>query len=155
MNRSTAVAIALGSNLGDREAHLDFAAERLAAFLGNLQLSSRYETQPVDTPGPQPPYLNAAATGTTTLDPFALLAELQAVEAAAGRERPHVNAPRTLDLDLILFGDLVVQTATLTVPHPRFRQRRFVLAPLAEIAPTMTDPVTCLTVSSLLARLAA
>jgi 2-amino-4-hydroxy-6-hydroxymethyldihydropteridine diphosphokinase len=153
LNSTTTVAIALGSNLGDRDAHLDFAAARLAAFLDKLQFSSRHETAPVDAPGPQPPYLNAAATGATTFDPFALLAELQAIEAAAGRQRPHVNAPRTLDLDLILFGEVIVQTATLTLPHPRFRGRRFVLAPLAEIAPGMRDPVTGLTVNTLLGQL--
>jgi 2-amino-4-hydroxy-6-hydroxymethyldihydropteridine diphosphokinase len=78
---------------------------------------------------------------------------VQAIEAAAGRERPYVNAPRTLDIDLILFGDLVVETPELTIPHPRFRDRRFVLEPLAEIAADMVDPVSGFSVAGLLRRL--
>jgi 2-amino-4-hydroxy-6-hydroxymethyldihydropteridine diphosphokinase len=146
----TLVAIALGSNLGDREAHLDFAAARLASVLEHPRFSPRYNTEPVGTPEPQPRFLNAAAVGTTRLDPFELLKALQAIEAARGRERPYRNAPRTLDLDLILFGDLVHHAPDLTVPHPRFRDRSFVLQPLVDIAPEMVDPVSGMTVAALL-----
>ncbi len=153
MNNSTIVAIALGSNLGDRDAHLDFAVSRLSQFLSDLTVSSRYDTAPVDVVGDQPTYLNAALVGGTVLDPHALLRELQAIELADGRERPYANAPRTLDVDLILYGQSIVDELGLVVPHPRFRERAFVLEPLAEVAPDLVDPVTGLTVRALLARL--
>jgi 2-amino-4-hydroxy-6-hydroxymethyldihydropteridine diphosphokinase len=153
LNRRALVAVALGSNLGDRHANLDFAAARLAALLDDLRVSSRHETEPVGTPTVQSPYLNAAAVGVVYVEPLTLLREMQAIEAARGRERPYPNAPRTLDLDLILFGDLVLRTAELVVPHPRFRERRFVLEPLAEIAPGMVDPVSGFSVTELFRRL--
>jgi len=153
LNNSTIVAIALGSNLGDRDAHLDFAVSRLSQFLSDLTVSSRYDTAPVDVVGDQPTYLNAALVGGTVLDPHALLRELQAIELADGRERPYANAPRTLDVDLILYGQSIVDELGLVVPHPRFRERAFVLEPLAEVAPDLVDPVTGLTVRALLARL--
>jgi 2-amino-4-hydroxy-6-hydroxymethyldihydropteridine diphosphokinase len=102
---------------------------------------------------PQPRYLNAALAGDTTLGPHALLDVLQRIEEDHGRERPYLNAPRTLDLDLILYGDLVYSDDRLMVPHQRFRERAFVLTPLAEVAPEMVDPQTGLTVGELLARL--
>jgi 2-amino-4-hydroxy-6-hydroxymethyldihydropteridine diphosphokinase len=102
--------------------------------------------------GLQPPFLNAAAAGETTLAARALLDALLAVERERGRERPHPNAARTLDLDLVLFGDGVIDEPGLVVPHPRFRERRFVLEPLAEVAPRMVDPVTGETIAELLAR---
>ena len=103
--------------------------------------------------GPQPRFLNAAAVGDTAFSPRALLEALLAVERACGRERPFAGAPRTVDLDLILYGDAIISEPGLVVPHPRFRERRFVLAPLAEIAPEWIDPVTRLTVGTLLERL--
>ena len=145
-------AVALGSNLGDRRSHLDYAISRLKATLANLRASRCYETEPVGAPGPQPLFLNAAAVGETSLSAAELLAALMAIEQERGRERPFQNAARTLDLDLILFGDLVMETPALTVPHPRFRERRFVLEPLAEIAAQLVDPVTGSTVGELLAR---
>lgn len=145
------VAIALGSNLGERRAHLDFGVARLRSLLRHIAVSRYHDTVPVGITGPQPLYLNAAATGETTLSARDLLDALLAIEAARGRERPYPNAPRTLDLDLILHGDLVVDDPGLTVPHPRFRERRFVLEPLAEIEPEMIDPVTGRTIRELLA----
>jgi 2-amino-4-hydroxy-6-hydroxymethyldihydropteridine diphosphokinase len=147
------VAVALGSNLGDRVAHLDHAVARLQGVLRRLKISRYYETAPVGVVGPQPLYLNAAAVGETILPPRALLELLLGVERERGRERPPgPHAPRTLDLDLILFGGLIVDEPDLVVPHPRFRQRRFVLEPLAEIAPDLVDPSTGETVATLLTR---
>ena len=151
MGRIT-VAVALGSNLGDRRAHLDFAASRLESVLTQLRLSRYHETDPVGVPDEQPAFLNAAAAGETAITARELLGALLAIERERGRERPFPGAARTLDLDLVLFGDLVSSDPTLTVPHPRFRERRFVLAPLADVAPDLVDPVTRLTVAELLAR---
>ncbi len=144
------VAVALGSNVGDRRAHLDYAVSKLRIFLGNLTVSRYYDTVPVGVSGPQPLILNAAAVGESTMSARALLEELLAIEQERGRERPYANAPRTLDLDLILFGETVLDEPGLTVPHPRFRARRFVLEPLAEIAPALVDPVSRRTVGDLL-----
>jgi 2-amino-4-hydroxy-6-hydroxymethyldihydropteridine diphosphokinase len=147
------VVVALGSNLGDRQAHLDFAIGRLRDFLEDLQLSPVHETDPVGVAGDQPRFLNAAVVGSSKLDATELLTSLQGIEGAAGRQRPYPGAARTLDLDLILFGERVIDQPDLHVPHPRFRERRFVLEPLAEIAPGLKDPVTGLTVAELLRRL--
>jgi 2-amino-4-hydroxy-6-hydroxymethyldihydropteridine diphosphokinase len=125
----------------------------VAAFLSSFRLSSIIETAPVG-PGLEddPPYLNAVGVGQSALSPRAIYERLRAIEAAAGRTRPYPGAPRTLDLDLILAGDDVVEDRDLQVPHPRFRQRRFVLEPLAEVAPDLRDPITGLSVSALLAE---
>jgi 2-amino-4-hydroxy-6-hydroxymethyldihydropteridine diphosphokinase len=147
------VALSLGSNLGDRRAHLNWAVDRLAAHLADLRLSSILETDPVDVPDPQPPYLNAVVVGKTDLAPDVLIQKLLDLERQQGRTRPAPRAPRTLDLDLILYGDLILNTAALTVPHPRFRDRRFVLAPLAELEPDWRDPVTGKSIATLLAEL--
>jgi 2-amino-4-hydroxy-6-hydroxymethyldihydropteridine diphosphokinase len=145
-------AIALGSNLGDRRAHLDFAISKLGRLLADLKASRYYETDPFGVSVAQPRFLNAAAVGDAAITPRALLDALLAIEQARDRQRPHVNAPRTLDLDLVLFGDAVIDEPGLVVPHPRFRERRFVLEPLVEIAPGLRDPVTSLTVAELLQR---
>lgn len=149
MDRVTA-AIALGSNLGDRHAHLDYAVTALASLLENLRVSTYHETLPVGMSLPQPLFLNAAVVGETTLPARTLLDALLAIEQARGRERPHGRASRTLDLDLILWGSLTVDEPGLVVPHPRFRDRRFVLAPLAEIGPDLRDPASGRTIDELL-----
>jgi 2-amino-4-hydroxy-6-hydroxymethyldihydropteridine diphosphokinase len=146
-------AIALGSNVGDRRAHLDFAVDRLRTLLDNLTVSAYYETEPFGVSGQQPLFLNAAAVGETTLSARALLDALLAIERERGRERPYPNAPRTLDLDLVLFGDALINESDLIVPHPRFRERQFVLEPLASIAPGLVDPVTGLTLGGLAHRI--
>jgi 2-amino-4-hydroxy-6-hydroxymethyldihydropteridine diphosphokinase len=144
-------AVALGSNLGDRKSHLDFAAIRLSALLLDLRVSAYHRTTPVDVRGDQPDFLNAAAVGATDLGARELVARLLAIEAERGRVRPFAGAPRTLDLDLILLGSEIIDDGIVAVPHPRFRERWFVLAPLAEIAPGLLDPVTGRSVAELLA----
>jgi len=145
----TPVAIALGGNLGDREQVLRAAAAALAGAVADLTLSYFYDTAPVGV-GEQPTFLNAALTGNTALSAATLLERLLDIERAFGRERPYPGAPRTLDLDLILYGDAIIDAApSLIVPHPRFRERRFVLDPLAEIAGEWIDPVTGKTVAGL------
>jgi 2-amino-4-hydroxy-6-hydroxymethyldihydropteridine diphosphokinase len=145
------VAVALGSNLGDRRTYLDRAIAHLHASISSIVASRYYETEPVGV-GPQPRFLNAALTGTTALSPRALLETLLTWEAAEGRERPFPGAPRTLDLDLIFYGDAIIDEPHLIVPHPRFRERLFVLDPLAEIAADWVDPVTGATVGELRRR---
>jgi len=145
------VVIAFGSNLGDRDSAIRAAAAKVATFLTSFRLSPIIETQPVgDGLENDPPYLNAVGVGESALSPQELFQELRSIEAAAGRTRPYPGAPRTLDLDLILAGDRVVDEPGLQVPHPRFRQRRFVLEPLAELDPDLRDPVTGLTIQELL-----
>ena len=147
------VAVALGSNLGERERLLREAAASLAAVLRDIQLSPLIETEPVGV-GPQPPFLNGALTGRTTLSARALLEHLLATETQLGRRRPHPGAARTLDLDLILYGNAVIdEPPTLVVPHPRFRERQFVLEPLAAIAGDWIDPVSGRTIGELWERL--
>jgi 2-amino-4-hydroxy-6-hydroxymethyldihydropteridine diphosphokinase len=144
------VAIALGSNLGDREAHLQFAVSRLGTLLQDLRVSSFHDTEPAGVAS-QPRFLNAAAVGSTTLSAHDLLNALLAIERERGRERPYPLAPRTLDLDLILYDNDVITEPNLTIPHPRFRERGFVLKPLAEIASDWIDPVTGKTIGELAA----
>jgi len=143
------VAIALGSNLGDRDLLLDDAEDRLAALLSGAVASARYETASVGGPADAPDFLNEVVVGTTQLAPGPLLEALLAIEKAAGRDRPFPNAPRTLDCDLILYGDFVIDEPGLQVPHPRFRERAFVLQPLAEVAGDWVDPVSGMTVVQL------
>lgn len=129
----TRVAIALGSNLGDRRAHLAYAVDRLREILTNVRVSSIHETAPEGVDEPQPDYLNAVVSGDTTLSPLALLQRLLAIERERGRTRPSLRASRTLDLDLILYGDEVINTPDLIVPHPRYKERKFVTEPLSEV----------------------
>jgi len=148
----TRVAIALGSNLGDREANLAFGLSALPGFITNLRQSRWHDTTPVGVSADQPRYLNGVVIGETALSARQLLERLLSIEREAGRARPSPMAPRTLDLDLILFGDERIAEDGLVVPHPRFRERLFVLEPLAEVAPGWIDPGTGQTVSALLAQ---
>ncbi|WP_165228431.1 2-amino-4-hydroxy-6-hydroxymethyldihydropteridine diphosphokinase [Aquisphaera insulae] len=152
---ATLAYIGLGSNLGDRRAILDAAAQSLAQLPGTrlASLSRYHETTPVGGPSGQGRFLNAAAAVETTLDPIPLLAGLQAIEANAGRIRVERWGERTLDLDLLLFGSMILDTPTLSIPHPWMAVRRFVLAPLAEIAPDGVDPVTETSIRDLLNHL--
>lgn len=146
---SVRVAVALGSNLGDRNAHLVWALAALADLLTDLRCSPFEDTAPHDVPDVQPDYLNAVAIGRTMLAPRALLEALLRIEAARGRIRPGVRAARTLDLDLILYGQQVIDEPGMQVPHPRFRERAFVLEPLARLAPRWRDPVSGRTLAAL------
>ena len=131
--------VALGSNLGGRLATLRQAARRLGDLGVVEAVSPVYETDPVGYED-QPAFLNAVARLRTELEPATLLQELLAIERELGRRRSVPNAPRTLDLDLLLYDDLVLRTAELTLPHPRLHERGFVLVPLAEIAPDLIHP---------------
>jgi 2-amino-4-hydroxy-6-hydroxymethyldihydropteridine diphosphokinase len=127
--------IALGGNLGDAKALVGAAVEQMAT-LPQTRLVARsglYRTAPIEASGPD--FINAVVAVQTRLNVHQLLMNLQRVEQVFGRERPYPNAPRTLDLDLLLYGTASIQSATLVVPHPRMTQRAFVLRPLAEIAP--------------------
>lgn len=132
---ATVVAVGLGANLGDRGEALRDAVHAMhtLAHTQVVQVSSLYSSAPVDAGGPD--YLNAVALLRTALAPQALLECLQTIELAAGRERPYRNAPRTLDLDVLLWSGRTLNTPTLTVPHPRWQERAFVLRPLAELWP--------------------
>lgn len=132
LRHSHRAVIALGSNLGDRVGFLRYAVSQLE---GIVSLSQVFETDPVGGPDDQGPYLNMAALIETELDPYALIRRLQRIEAEAGRQRVIHWGPRTLDLDLLFYDDVTITGAELTVPHPRFAERRFVLAPLSEVAP--------------------
>ena len=129
--------VALGANLGDAAQALRDAFAALAGVPGVrlVKASSLYRTAPIESNGPD--YINAVAEIATTLTAPDLLMALQAIEHGAGRERPYRNAPRTLDLDLLLYGTARIDSARLTVPHPRMGERAFVLVPLAEIAPSL------------------
>ncbi len=132
--------VGLGANLGDAAQTLRLALAAMDQTPGMrvVRVSRFYRSAPMDAAGPD--YVNAVAELSTDLAPQALLEALQAIENAHGRVRPYRNAPRTLDLDLLLYGDLRIATPTLTVPHPRMHQRAFVLHPLAEIAPHRVSP---------------
>lgn len=147
---SIPVAIALGSNLGDRDAHLQRAIDALRAVIPNPRVSAFFDTAPVGEVPDQPQYLNAVLVGETAIEARPLLNRLLTIERNMGRTRPFKHAPRTIDLDLILYGSQVINEPSLQVPHPRFRERRFVLEPLAAVAPAMVDPVTGKTVAQLL-----
>lgn len=139
--------VALGANLGDPAKTLRDALDTLGHTVGIrlVQASSLYRTAPIDSSGPD--YLNAVAEVATTVTAPALLQALQTIENAAGRERPYRNAPRTLDLDLLLYGSARIDSPALTVPHPRMWERAFVLVPLSEVAPERVSESMLMAVS--------
>ena len=153
MEKPVLVALALGGNLGPVARTLQQALRHLEAALGPLQTAPLYRTAAV-APAPQPDYLNTAALGRTTLPPDAILALAKALERAAGRHAGPRFGPRPLDIDLLLWGDLVLPYPELTLPHPRLRDRRFVLEPLAALAPELALPPDGRKVRELLAAVA-
>jgi 2-amino-4-hydroxy-6-hydroxymethyldihydropteridine diphosphokinase len=144
--------LSLGSNLGDRQKNLQDAIAALPkAGVSAKQISSIYETEPVDYLD-QPWFLNIAVEAETQLAPAALLQALREIEAQMGSKKQIAKGPRLIDMDILLFGNEVIDTPDLQIPHPRMHLRRFVLQPLSEIAPNARHPQSGLTVSELLAR---
>jgi len=134
------VYLSLGSNLGDREANLRNAIERLRGVGNPVAISSFYETEPIDVVS-QPWFLNCAVKLDTEKMPRQLIAAILSLEQEMGRQRKQQKAPRTIDIDILLFGSSIIEIPSLTIPHPRMHERRFVLEPLAEIAPDARHPV--------------
>ncbi|MGH2543039.1 MAG: 2-amino-4-hydroxy-6-hydroxymethyldihydropteridine diphosphokinase [Ardenticatenaceae bacterium] len=146
------VCLGLGSNLGDRKANIARAIDSLRALSTSPTVSSLYETTPQGFRD-QPRFLNAACRIWTSLDPFQLLDAIRRIEIAVGRRHTFVNAPRILDIDILLYGNMVLDSPSLTIPHPRMAGRAFVLQPLTEIAPHLRHPVLGASIASLLALL--
>ncbi|MDR3622443.1 MAG: 2-amino-4-hydroxy-6-hydroxymethyldihydropteridine diphosphokinase, partial [Paludisphaera borealis] len=155
MSTGSLAIIGLGSNLGDRGAILDEALDALQAepHVHLHTISSYYESPPIGGPSGQGPFLNAAALLEPALDPLSLLELLHRIEARFGRERTERWGSRTLDLDLLLYGEEVRRTPQIIVPHPRLAFRRFALVPAVEVAPWSIDPHTGLTINELLTSL--
>jgi 2-amino-4-hydroxy-6-hydroxymethyldihydropteridine diphosphokinase len=142
--------LSLGSNLGDRVAKLRAAIQRLAApDLHILRVSPVYETEPVDH-ADQPWFLNLIVEAETDLFPLQLLSRVSRIERALGRTRTVAKGPRTLDIDILLYGNVIVRSAKLEIPHPRMTERRFVLMPLANLAPDLRHPASHRSVRELL-----
>lgn len=137
---ATTAYIGIGANLGEARKTVDYAIARLAQLPQTrlVQTSSLFLTAPIDSSGDD--YINAVAELTTELDALSLLDHLQALELACGRERPYRNAPRTLDLDILLFGSAEINSERLNVPHPRMCERAFVMIPLLQLNPAITIP---------------
>jgi len=141
--------LGLGSNVGDRERHLRAAIERLRAVVNVLRVSPVYETDPVEFTE-QRRFLNLVVEAGTELFPMQLLTRTARVERELGRVRTVANGPRTIDIDILLYGKAIVRSVRLEIPHPRMTERRFVLAPLADLAPELRHPVSRRTVREML-----
>jgi len=141
--------LSAGSNLGDKKANLEYALDSLKQEGTVLQVSSFFETEPVGFLD-QPWFLNLAIELETPLQPYGLLRLCQNIETSRGRVRIFPNAPRTLDLDILFYGDVLVDEEDLVIPHPRLQDRKFVLAPLAQIAPDLLHPILNKSIRSLL-----
>jgi len=152
----TTAYIALGSNLGDRAANLEFAVARLRHTPGIevIRISSSLENPAIGGPDDSPPFLNAAVEIRTTIAPHALLKRLLEIERELGRTRRQKWEPRTIDLDLLLYGDQILSSQELIVPHPLMHERRFVIQPLAEIAPNVVHPTLEIPISMIMDNLA-
>lgn len=145
------VFVGLGTNVGDRRSNLVTAVSHLARLFDISALSSIYETEPVGF-ADQEPFWNMIVRGRTGSAPSSLLAQLIALERAMGRERTFRNAPRIIDLDVLLYDDVKLDDASITIPHPRMTERAFVLKPLVELAPALTHPITGQRFSDILQR---
>jgi len=145
------VYLGIGSNLGDRQANMKKALKLLSDTLQIELASSIYETEPVGYVE-QPMFLNAVCRGQTELGPLQLLSLIKGIEASLGRVSSFPNAPRTIDLDIIFYGSMIMQTPELTIPHPRLEERAFVLIPLLEIAPDLRHPISGESIEDLAAR---
>ena len=152
MTEPVVVYLGLGSNMGNRQDNLDKALGFLSQRLRLGKVSSVYDTEPVGNPN-QPRFLNLACQAYTTLAPTGLLALAKGIESKLGRVFSQSNAPRPIDIDILLYGDQVIETPELVIPHPRLAERAFVLVPLAEIDPDLRHPVIGKTINELLQRL--
>lgn len=148
-SKPVTVYLGLGSNMGNRQWNMDKALELLSERLRIGKLSSIYETEPVDNIE-QPRFLNLVCQVSTVLTPEALLALAKGIELKLGRQPGKPNSPRPIDIDILFYGDQVIKTKELVIPHPRLTERAFVLIPLAEIAPKLVHPVNGNTVKKLL-----
>ena len=148
----TEVYLGLGSNLGDKRGNIERAVERLRGISSGLKVSSLYETAPVGVTL-QPSFVNAVCGMWTELSVYELLREIREIQREAGVRGPVLNGPRMLDIDILLYGSLVVDLPHLAVPHPRMTEREFVMRPLAEIAPGMVHPVLKKTAAELLGEI--
>ena len=144
--------LGLGSNLGNRAANISLGLESLRRHSRTITVSSLYETVPHGFRD-QPSFLNAACAVWTPLDAFGLMAQIRSIETAVSGRRPFPNAPRSLDIDILVHGRTAIRTPWLEVPHPSMADRPFVLVPLAEIAPGLRHPVLGISVREMLARL--